>query len=227
MKNDSFNRPAPPGFRGLQADLPLRVYERRLPHWRQTGATYFVTFRLADSIPQTHLRALKHWRMIWEREHPEPRSDADWEALARAITTKTERWLDEGFGACELGQPRVATLIRESLGRFQDDRYFISCYAVMPNHVHIVMKPLGAYELEVLLKNLKGFTARRINAELRRQGRLWEEESYDRIVRDEEHLYRVVQYIGRNPLKAGLTESRWQRWIDPRWIAAGWTFEIG
>jgi putative transposase len=43
-------------------------------------------------------------------------------------------------------------------------------------------------------------------------------------VRDEEHLWRVVQYIGRNPRKAGLPREQWVRWIDPAWQKAGWNF---
>lgn len=78
---DHFNLPASPGFRGLHPDLSVRMYHRHLPHWRQDGATYAVTFRLADSIPQEHVRDLKRWREIWERSHPQPRSEA---------------WLDEG-----------------------------------------------------------------------------------------------------------------------------------
>ena len=45
MSNDSFNLDAPPGFRGLHPDIPVTMYERHLPHWRQDGATYFVTFQ--------------------------------------------------------------------------------------------------------------------------------------------------------------------------------------
>ena len=47
--------PAPPGFRGLDPNKSLRIYTRHLPHWRQDGATYFVTFRLADSLPEAKL----------------------------------------------------------------------------------------------------------------------------------------------------------------------------
>ncbi|EMI21614.1 hypothetical protein RMSM_01458, partial [Rhodopirellula maiorica SM1] len=138
--NDNFNLPAPPNFRGLHPDLPIRIYQRHLPHWRQVGASYFVTFRLADSIPQQQLQALKRWREIWERNNPEPRSESQWKELAREITSKTERWLDDGYGACELEQPQIATLMRDSLLKFQDDRYFVSCFEIMPNHVHVVMK---------------------------------------------------------------------------------------
>ena len=56
-------------------------------------------------------------------------------------------------------------------------------------------------------------------------GELWQQECYDRIVRDEEQLYRVVQYIGRNPYKAKTPRSKWFRWMNPKWIATGWNFE--
>lgn len=91
-----FNLSAPPGFRGLHPDIPLEIYHRKMPHWRQANATYFVTFRLADSIPQDKLQQLKEHRRRWEQTHPEPRSEQLWHAYAREITEKTERWLDEG-----------------------------------------------------------------------------------------------------------------------------------
>ena len=58
MTVETWNREAPPGFQGLHSDIPVTFYYRHLPHWRQDGATYFVTFRLADSLPQMKLREL-------------------------------------------------------------------------------------------------------------------------------------------------------------------------
>ena len=55
----NWNLPAPPGFQGQRDDLPLKIYQQHLPHWRQDGATYFVTFRLHDSLPQAKLRELE------------------------------------------------------------------------------------------------------------------------------------------------------------------------
>ena len=49
------NPAPPPGFRGLNPEQPVQIYYRHLPHWRQAGATYFVTFRLADALPQEKL----------------------------------------------------------------------------------------------------------------------------------------------------------------------------
>lgn len=224
MTIDAFNLNPPPGFRGLHPDLPIRVYYRHLPHWRQEGATYFVTFRLADSIPQEQLRALKRWRAVWESSHPEPRSEEDWSELAREVSRKTEQWMDEGFGECVFRNHELAEEMSKSLLHFQNERCLTSCFAVMPNHVHVVMKPLGSFELEDVLEQVKRFVSRKVNTTLGRTGVLWEEESYDRIIRDEEHLYRVVQYIGRNPAKAGLPQDEWVRWMHSDWEQAGWGF---
>lgn len=224
MHREEFNLPPPPGFRGLHPDLPIRMYRRKLPHWRQDGATYFATFRLADSIPQQHLHALKRWRSLWERSNPEPRTERQWQTLAKEITGRTDAWLDCGYGQCVFNEPEAAKVMSQSLLRFQDQQYSIFCFVVMPNHVHAAIQPFDAYKLEITLKNMKGYVARQVNSMLRRRGTLWEPESYDRIVRDEEHLWRVVQYIGRNPAKAGLARDKWHRWIHPLWVQSHWTF---
>ena len=99
--NANWNLSPPPGFQGLCEDLPLTVYERHLPHWRQDGATYFVTFRLEDSLPQPKLRKLELFKAEWERQHPPPRSADDKERLTREMMRREEVWLDQGMGSCE------------------------------------------------------------------------------------------------------------------------------
>ena len=86
------------------------------------------------------------------------------------------------------------------------------------------MKPMDGFELEEILDSIKGFVSRKVNALLGRLGKLWEQESYDRIIRDEEHLYRVIQYIGNNPAKAGYPKDDWVRWIHPAWDKQSWGF---
>lgn len=224
MAAPHFNKPAPPRFRGLQPSLPLRLYCRHLPHWRQKGATYAVTFRQSDSIPQHQLQSLKRWREIWEAQNPEPRSEIAWNQFAKDITSQTERWLDQGYGSCVFRDHQFAALMSQSLLHFQDQRHFTSCFVVMPNHVHVVMQPIGNYELEDCVQRIKQYVSLRVNRTLNFSGSLWGQESYDRIVRDEEHLWKVVQYIGRNPKKAGIPKEGWVRWIHPEWQAAGWGF---
>jgi hypothetical protein len=224
MQRDTFNLLAPPSFRGLDPDSPVRIYHRHLPHWRQKGATYFVTFRFADSLPQAKLDELKRWRDVWERTNPPPRTERQWHEFAREITQRTERWMDEGYGECYFRDAANAKLMSDACLHFQDQRHFTSCYCVMPNHCHAVLKPLGEYELEDILDGWKGYVGFQINKRLGRHGAVWEGESHDRIVRDEEHLFRVIQYIGNNPRKAGLPPEQWHRWIHPDWQAGGWGF---
>ena len=132
--------------------------------------------------------------------------------------------MDEGYGECVFADRRLADQMCNSLVHFQNERYLTSCFTVMPNHVHLVMKPLGNNELEGILHTTKGFISRKVNALRGRGGRLSAEESYDRIIRDQEHLVRVVQYVGRNAAKAGLPRNQWVRWIHPDWERAGWGF---
>lgn len=226
MSTLTFSADPPPGFRALHPDLPVTVYRRRLPHWRQQGATYFVTFRLPDALPQEKLQFLKRLRIEWERTHPEPRCEMDWEDYACKFTARIERWLDEGYGDCHFRERRWVDNLSERLHHFQGERYFLSCWAILPNHCHAVIRPCDGYSLEEVIGGVKGVSARQMNRTLGRVCALWEEESYDRIIRDEEHLWRVVQYIGRNPLRAGLAhEQHWRRWIHPEWERVGWRFD--
>ncbi len=239
-----WNLPPPPGFQGLHPDKPLTVYQRHLPHWRQDGATYFVTFRLADSLPQSKLDELASLKVEWERRHgrrgtalpsrsnrtaQESRPtgpDPALEELARQLQERIERWLDQGMGSCPLKQPALAAFLTSAMHHFDNDRYELDCYAVMPNHAHAIIRPLTAeHPLEEILGSWKKHSSRRINRELRQTGDLWQEESYDRIIRDEEHLWRAIQYIGSNPDKAGLARGSCPLWIRPEWIARGWRFE--
>lgn len=217
--------PLPPGFRGLDPDKPIRVYFRHLPHWRQDGATYFVTFRLGDALPAIKLNELKTLRSHWEFTHPEPRSEQDWEEHAREVVRRTEAWLDEGHGACYFREDRWAEDLQARLNKFNGSRYRLSCWVIMPNHCHVVICPFEGHELEDVLGAMKGVTSRHINLATGNSGQIWQQESYDRIIRDGEHLDRVIQYIGRNPANSKLPREHWRRWIDPAWQAAGWNFE--
>jgi putative transposase len=238
MSNTTWNRPAPPRFQGLRDDLPLTVYVRHLPHWRQEGATYFVTFRLADSLPRSKLRELELIKSHWAKkdEIAAAGTGADCqsallgdhrEALSRAIMAKVERWLDEGMGKCWMSRAEVSRIVEESFHHVDDDQCELGCYVIMPNHVHVILRPLhpGTSPLEKILQTRKRRTSRDINLLLGRSGPLWQEESFDRIIRDEEHLDRCIQYIGRNPRTARLAPGHFRRWVRPSWESLGWKFD--
>jgi hypothetical protein len=74
----------------------------------------------------------------------------------------------------------------------------------MPNHVHVLVRPLGGHTLPEILHSWKSFAAKQINAELGRTGKVWQDESFDNIVRDEAALEIFSAYVQENPVKAKL-----------------------
>ncbi|MHB8957511.1 MAG: transposase [Pirellulaceae bacterium] len=222
----NWNLEPPPGFQGLDAYKPIQIYWRHMPHWRQDGATYFVTFRLADSLPHSMLEALRSITREWQALRVTMRTEESWAEFYDREMQKVEGWLDRGLGECYLRRPEISAVVQESLLHLDGERCEVGCFVVMPNHVHALIRPLipAVYPLEHLLQVSKGFTARKANRVLDRSGIFWQEESYDRIVRDEEHLYNVIQYIGRNARFANLAEHEVVRWIRPSWVVRGWDF---
>ena len=197
-----------------------------MPHWRQEGSTYFATFRLGDSLPQSKLWELTDWRKEWERRHLHPRSMEVWQEFSRKVMKRVEAWLDQGMGSCLLKHAEASAIVERAIRHFDGQRYQLGAYIIMPNHVHVLVRPFVEKEdsLERILHSWKRFTARQINENFMRNGPLWQKESFDRIVRDEEHLYRCIQYIGSNAKKAGLSTQACMRWIRPEWAELGWDF---
>jgi type I restriction enzyme R subunit len=196
----------------------VRIYHTTLPHWRQTGATYFVTFRLADSIPRHVVAQWDEERRVWLKargiemdgmgEWPtafEKLSEADQRSFERENARKLFRCLDECHGACVLRQPGLAMIVRDALLFFDKQRYELGDFVVMPNHVHLLIAPRAEWELEALMQSLKRYCARQINSALKRKDTsLWQKGFYDHIVRDEAELRRCGEYIRLNPEKARL-----------------------
>jgi REP element-mobilizing transposase RayT len=207
----------------------VTCYFRHLPHWRQDGATYFVTFRLADSLPQAKLEELKRLKVEWERKQGVllmARESRPTKELVRRPQERVECWLDQGMGSCVMRDPALAAELIAAMKHFDGERYELGCYVVMPNHAHVVVRPFHpeTTSLEEIVGCWKKFSARRINARLGVAATLWQEETYDRIIRDEEHLWRVIQYIGANPAKAGLATDTCPLWLRPQWLELGWRF---
>jgi len=184
-----------------------------------------VTFRLNDALPPDVLEDLKQLRLDGEWKCPYPRSEKQWEDFARILTQKSEVCLDQGYGSCLFRERENAELLRNALTHYQTTRCFFSCLTVMPNHAHAIMNPQNGVPLEQTLKLIKGYVSRVINRKNQTAGSLWEQESYDRIIRDSQHLDKVIQYIGRNGTLPRLQANQYIRWMDPSWQAAGWDFD--
>lgn len=115
----------------------------------------------------------------------------------------------------ELSKEHRGLVLHAAL-HFDQQRYTLWAAVVMPDHVHLLLTPLERepgqwWSLSSITHSLKAYTAKQVNAGLRRSGALWMQESFDRIVRDEEELVEKWQYIRSNPVKRGLCE-RAQDW---------------
>jgi REP element-mobilizing transposase RayT len=97
--------------------------------------------------------------------------------------------------------------------------YFLWCAVVMPDHVHAVFTPYEGWLMTKIHKWVKGNSSRLINKACGRRGNLWQEESFDRILRSDEDAYRKSEYVCENPVRAGLVSSTDEyRWIWREWI---------
>ncbi len=162
-----------------------------LPHIYKEGGTYFVTFCLFDAMNRG-------------RKGPE-RSD-DWTAVAESLDT------DPSIGACILRRPTIAGLVEGALLYFQGERYLLSAWCVMPNHVHCVVTPASDHDLSNVLHSWKSYTGHAINKRLNREGVVWQQESFDHFVRNPSAFERFVAYTENNPVTAGLCD-RPEDWL--------------
>src|SRR5215211_6733855 len=160
-------------------------YRRNLPHYHLEGYPLFITFRLAGSLPMEVLAQLKTQR--------------ESELKALKIGTLSERyevekkhferyddWLDRlEFGPRWLQINSVAEIVAKETHDFNDNRYRLITNCIMPNHVHLLIEPLGneqakhhgksaKYPVTETLRLLKGRTARYCNLELKRNGSFWQ-----------------------------------------------------
>jgi putative transposase len=219
------------GLKPSAAYNPLRtgVHTRGyLPHVKREGASYFVTFRLADSLPKDVLmkfqqeRAQRLQRLQAQPASRAPAAPAETEEeINRDYYRKVERYLDKGVNACQLRRPEIARVVAAALRHFQAQRYLLHAWVVMPNHVHVVLWPMPTFTLSEILKNWKGYTAHEANRILNRTGTaFWQPEGFDHWIRTDEERARFCRYVIYNPVKARLCAApeQWpwsSAWQDP------------
>jgi REP element-mobilizing transposase RayT len=187
-------------------------YRRRLPHIQVAGSTYFVTFRLKNSLPKDALEKLAEESEKIKRLPPD-KLDLE----QRRWFGKFDDYLDRVLcGDPYLKNEQVADLVSEALHYRDGKVYNLEAFCLMLNHGHVVCTPLAKendtfYSLTEIFQSLKRHTARQSNLVLGRSGAFWQDESYDHIVRDEAELERIIQYVIYNPVKAGLVDD-WTKW---------------
>jgi REP element-mobilizing transposase RayT len=193
----------------ISATVRSRGY---LPHWQTNNAIYFVTFRLADSLPrELAVQLSKERRAIETASEAGTATPADATRLhkLRAILKKAERCLDSGLGVCHLRDARVARIVSDAFRTFDGERYRLIAWCVMPNHVHAVFSPGDGHELQAILHSWKSYSANAADRILARTGHFWQREYFDHLVRSEVSLMKIVQYVLENPRRAGLHNWPW------------------
>ena len=175
-------------FQPFDPRADLDISRRNLPHWQQPGATYFVTFRLADSLPAEVCARLEEMRQL-------NKSDA---------LAWIDRYLDAGTGRCLLRTPANAAVVAAALRHFDGQRYHLGYFVIMPNHVHALVTPVRPSTLSSILHSWKSYSANRLQRAIGSAGRIWQEESFDRLVRHEDELAKFRAYIQDNPASAHL-----------------------
>lgn len=92
-------------------------------------------------------------------------------------------------------------LVASAIKHFNGDRYQPLAFVVMDDHVHVVVKPAERYPLSKILHSWKSYTAHELNKLRGRQGAVWQEDNYTRIIRNEQELQDSAGYILNNPRK--------------------------
>lgn len=197
---------------------PWREIDRthnHLPHWQQEGASYFVTWRLTDSLPKALLDLHYHECEQWIRLHPVPWDETTEKEYHQLFSTRMDQWLDRGHGSCILRTPAHAEVVAGALHHFESERVALISFVVMPNHVHVLFTLKPEWKLEEMIHSWKRHSANEINRQCGDTGALWMKDYFDRLIRDRAHLNNCVRYIRNNPTKARLRAGEYVLYESP------------
>jgi REP element-mobilizing transposase RayT len=111
-------------------------------------------------------------------------------------------------------------IVLESICHDDAIRYTLDAAVVMPDHSHVILTP-GVDEqrqrvmpLFEIMKAIKGASGRRINQRLECHGSIWQEESFDHVLRSAENIDAKILYVLENPVRKGLVSD----WHLYRWV---------
>ena len=206
-------------IRFFDRETDWSVVERSLPHWSQAAAITFVTWRLADSLPQAVLEQLdREIESLLGKEGIGSTSDYSSQIqrfpakkrslIQRKLFGVRDKFLDRGFGDCQLAIRECASFVIKSLQHFDGERYFLTDAVVMPNHVHFLCAFKNETAMLKQCNEWKRFTARQINKLLSRSGEFWQVDQFDHLVRNAPSFDYFRDYIAENPRQAGLGEGQ-------------------
>jgi putative transposase len=199
--------------------MPSHFYHRKLPHFQPAEATFFVTFRLAGSIPMDVIRRLRENYELVEKGILEQKDLTEKErrelvyAEQKRLLAATDDFLDANPNEPYwLREKEVAEIVANEMKMHDEQWYTLWSYCIMPNHVHLLLTLFEkAPILTKIMQNVKSYSAQKSNRILGLSGQFWERESYDHVVRKDGEFERIVHYILQNPVKAKFVKE-WAAW---------------
>lgn len=213
-------------------------YRGKLPHIHPIGATFFITFRLAGSLPKVFEQNLKDWNKLAVNKIVQEKAD-NWKEQLYIQSKKYFQRFDNALdlkmtNVQHLANPKIATIVKEQIHRFDGEFYNLLAYSIMSNHVHLVFDTQiqlfglkgneeitadNYKQIDKIMKRIKGAAGRYCNLALGLKGQFFEHESYDHFVRNQKELLNILNYTVLNPVKAGLVK-KWEDFPFSFW--KGW-----
>jgi putative transposase len=201
----------------------MNIYHKRnLPHYYPKGAKFFITFRLFGSIPKEKLEEMQanYEKLLAsiDKNLPENEYSEQADIAQKRLLLAYDNYLDLNQDNLHyLKNTQIAEIVREAMHYRDGKVYDLLAYCIMSNHVHLVFdtafqlkKSSKSYQnIDKIMQGIKSFTAHEINKLLGRQGAFWQEESFDRVIRNDKELQNILNYTIQNPVKAGIVEN-WQ-----------------
>lgn len=186
-----------------------------LPHWHQIGKIQFITFRLADSLPQSKIKELSSFIAEFNAGYPKPWDLSTTKKFRATVGRIEERLLNNGYGSCLFKKSELREVITSAIKHYSPSHYTIVAYVIMPNHVHLLVHFHSDINPERIMQSIKSYSSHQINLKLQKTGKVWMSEYFDRIVRSENDLQKYIEYIGNNP--GHLPDEIFELYINPEY----------
>jgi len=192
-----------------------QFYRRNLPHIQPEEAILFITYRLFFKLPDEYLNRVKLLKTEFQNKiRSVKKKNIESEKLK--FEKNLFDYKDNFIGKFQnspfwLKEDKIAKIIKDSLFWGSQKRYDLFAFCVMPNHVHILIRPViiddKPFPLQKIMYDHKHFTAIEANKIINRKDNFWQDEHYDHYIRNEKEFFNVLNYIYLNPVKAKLIDN--------------------
>ena len=181
-------------------------WRSQLPHWEVRGAWHSITIRCEGSLPRAAQERIREIRATLDTIEP---NSPDFAQLQRQYFLTAEKHLDTGCGFAPFTSSSLCEVAIQAFRKSTAEGWEFGGSVIMPNHIHLLMQKVAdsGLSLKKALERLKGRSARQVNQAMKRQGRFWQEDWFDRWMRNEAERQKTIRYIRNNPVKAGLGQD--------------------